>query len=78
MVLIVPFGLLSGFLTVVLADQLNAAGVSAEAIAGLIALTYVPNTSKFLWAPVVNLTWTCRRCFLASTVITAGSLVVMD
>jgi PAT family beta-lactamase induction signal transducer AmpG len=51
MVLIMPFGLISGFLTVALAYELNLAGVSAAAIDGLIALSFLPNSRKFLWAP---------------------------
>jgi hypothetical protein len=58
MVLIVPFGLVGGFLGVALAYELKQAGISAAAIAGLIALSYVPNTWKFLWAPLVDLSWT--------------------
>jgi len=77
MVLIVPFGLVSGFLTVALAYELNQSGVPAAAIASLIALSYVPNSWKFLWAPVVDLTWTRRRWYLASTLATALGLVLM-
>ena len=77
MVMIVPFGLVSGFLTVTLAYQMNEAGISAEVIATLIALSYLPNTWKVFWAPVVDLSWTRKRWYLASTAVTALGLVVM-
>ena len=77
MVLIIPFGLIAGFLTVALAYELNQAGVSATAIAGLIALSFLPNSWKFLWAPLVDLSWTRRRWYLASTLLTALGLVGM-
>jgi MFS family permease len=77
MVLIIPYGLISGFLTVALAYELNQAGVPAAAIAGLIALSFVPNSWKFLWAPLVDLSWTRRRWYLASTLLTGLGLVGM-
>ncbi|MCA6215025.1 MFS transporter [Ideonella sp. B7] len=77
MVLIVPFGLVGGFLGVALAYELKQAGVSAAAIAGLIALSYVPNTWKFFWAPLVDLSWTRRHWYLASTLVTALGMVGM-
>jgi hypothetical protein len=75
MVLIVPFGLVGGFLGVALAYELKQAGISAAAIAGLIALSYVPNTWKFLWAPLVDLSWTRRHWYLASTLVTGLGMV---
>jgi MFS transporter, PAT family, beta-lactamase induction signal transducer AmpG len=77
MILIVPFGLVAGFLTVALAYELKQRGVSTAAIAGLIALSYVPNTWKFLWAPLVDLVWTRKGWFLSATVVTAVCLVGM-
>jgi len=69
--LIAPFGMQSGFLGVTLAYQLGQAQVSTEAIAGLIALSYVPQTWKFLWAPVVDLTWSRRNWCFAALLTTA-------
>jgi MFS family permease len=56
MFLIAPFGAASGFTGVSLAYLLTQAQVSAEAVSGLVALSYLPQTWKFLWAPVVDLT----------------------
>lgn len=55
MFLIAPFGAASGFTTVSLAYLLTQAQVSAEAVSGMVALSYLPQTWKFLWAPVVDL-----------------------
>jgi len=77
MLLVAPFGMSSGFLTVTLAYRLDAAGVGAEAIAGLIALSYLPHTWKFLWAPLVDLTWRRRHWYLASTALSALGIVAM-
>lgn len=55
MFLIAPFGATSGYTAVCVAYLLTQAQVGAEAVAGLLALAYLPQTWKFLWAPVVDL-----------------------
>lgn len=75
--LIAPFGMQGGFLGVTLAYQLGEAKVSTEAIAGLVALSYVPQTWKFFWAPVVDLTWTRRGWYFAALLTTVAGIVAM-
>ncbi len=75
--LIAPFGMLGGFLGVTLAYQLGQAQVSTEAIAGLIALSYVPQTWKFLWAPIVDLTWTRRGWYFTALLTMVAGLLAM-
>jgi PAT family beta-lactamase induction signal transducer AmpG len=77
LLLYAPFGISSGFLTVTLAYRLDAAGLGAEAIAGLIALSYLPHTWKFAWAPLVDLTWQRKHWYLASTTLSAAGIVAM-
>lgn len=61
--LILPFGVSGGFLTVTLAWLLNAAGVAPTEVAALIALAYLPHTWKFFWAPMVDLVWRRRAWY---------------
>jgi MFS transporter, PAT family, beta-lactamase induction signal transducer AmpG len=75
--LIAPFGILGGFLGVTLAYQLGQAKVSTEAIAGLIAVSYLPHTWKFLWAPVIDLTWTRRGWYAAALLTMVTGLLAM-
>jgi MFS family permease len=70
MLLIAPFGLSSGFIIVTLAFQLTQRGVSAGVVADLIALSYLPQTWKFLWAPLVDTTSTRARWYIGGTVAT--------
>ena len=77
MILIAPFGISSGFLTVALAFHLRHRGVGAESIAALIALSYLPHSWKFLWAPLVDLVGTRRRWYLGSTLLLAIGLGAM-
>ena len=53
LLLFMPYGAAGGYLTVAIAYLLSHAGMPVEAVAGLVALSYVPHTWKFLWAPVV-------------------------
>ena len=61
MILILPFGVMSGYLTVAVVYLLTQAGVSIEQSAELVALSYVPHTWKFLWAPIADTTLTRKR-----------------
>ncbi len=69
LVLIVPFGMAAGFVIVTLAYQLTQRGLSSTAVAGMIALIYVPQTWKVLWAPLVDTTWTRRRWYACGTLL---------
>ncbi|MGM9487704.1 MFS transporter [Ideonella sp. YS5] len=62
--LILPFGVTAGFLTVTMAWLLHAEGVAATDIAALIALSYLPHTWKFFWAPMVDLSWRRKGWYL--------------
>lgn len=75
--LIAPFGIVGGFLGVTLAYQLGQAKVSTEAIAGLLALSYLPHTWKFFWAPVVDLSWKRRYWYFAALAVAVTALVAM-
>jgi MFS family permease len=66
LLLIVPFGLSTGYLTVTLGYQLTQKGVAAADVAGLIALSYLPQTWKFLWAPLVDTTLTRKSWYTLS------------
>jgi PAT family beta-lactamase induction signal transducer AmpG len=69
LVLMMPFGICAGFLTVALSYQLTRQGVSTGAVAGVIALSLVPHTWRFLWAPLVDTLWTRKRWYVAATLV---------
>jgi MFS family permease len=70
MILIAPFGAISGFVSVTVAWQLKAAGVSVAQVAAIVALVLLPHTWKFLWAPITDSTLTQKRWYLLSSVAT--------
>ncbi len=75
LILFLPFGALFGYVSVALAYGLTRAGVSVEGVAALVALGLFPHTWKVFWAPVVDTTFTNKRWYLASAVITGLCLL---
>ena len=72
MVLIIPFGVSSGYVQGPIGYLLRHAGVSVAQAAGIIALSVLPHTYKFAWAPVVDTTLDQKRWYLIAG--TASSL----
>ena len=77
LVLITPFGIVSGYLSVAIAYLLSQKGVSVEQIAGLIAVSFVPQTWKFLWAPIADSTLTRKIWYVLAGVVTALMIFAM-
>ena len=77
LILIIPFGATSGFLGVTLAYLLKKAGVGELAIAGLLAISYIPHTWKFLWAPIIDTTLKRKTWYLLGGTCTAICIFLM-
>lgn len=75
--LYLPFGAVNGYLTTAIAYQLAQSGVSAERIGALIALYFMPQVWKFLWAPIVDITLSAKRWYLIGAVLCALGVLVM-
>jgi PAT family beta-lactamase induction signal transducer AmpG len=74
LLLCTPFGASNGYLVVTLAYLLSHAGVGVGAIAGLIALSLVPQTWKIVWAPLVDTTLNSKLWYLMAAVASAVTL----
>ena len=71
MILIIPFGVTSGYVSVALEFQFKAAGVPVGKLASLVALTVLPHTWKFFWAPVVDATLNQKTWYLIAGTLSA-------
>lgn len=71
MFLIVPFGAMSGYLSVAVAFLLAKRGISVEQIAALVALSFLPHTWKFAWAPIADTTLTRKTWYTIGAVLSA-------
>jgi PAT family beta-lactamase induction signal transducer AmpG len=74
LVLYLPYGIGTGYVTVTLAWLLSHVGASVAAVATLAGLGLAPNTWKVLWAPIVDVTLTAKRWFLISNAASAATL----
>lgn len=77
MVLIAPFGVMSGYTSVAIAYYLKQAGVSVAQVASIVALGLLPHTWKFLWAPVVDATLSQKRWYMIGGITSAVGLALM-
>jgi MFS family permease len=75
--LFLPFGVIPGYVVVTLGYLLAKAGVSVEAVAGLVALAVLPHAWKALWAPLVDTTLSARRWYVLAAVISTPCLLAM-
>ena len=76
MFLIVPFGAMGGYLSITIGYQLTQAGVSVEQVAALVAFSYIPQTWKFLWAPVADTTLSRKRWYVLAGLVSAVGIFV--
>jgi len=75
--LIAPFGVLGGFLTVTVIALLARHGVTLEQSAVITGAAMIPNWLKFLWAPIIDSTLTQKRWYLIGAVGTAVTVFAM-
>jgi MFS transporter, PAT family, beta-lactamase induction signal transducer AmpG len=76
MLLIIPFGVMSGYVSVTIAFLFTKAGISLVLVAPLIAMTLLPNILKFMWAPLVDTTLSVKTWYIISNIITAAGILL--
>jgi len=74
--LYLPYGLTVGFTVVTLAYLLSRQGVDSVAIAGLIGLSFMPNTWSLLWSPLVDTISTNKVWYAISTLLMGLGMIV--
>jgi MFS family permease len=75
MFLILPFGVMAGYVTVALAYLYAQAGISTAQVAALVAASIAPHTVKFIWAPLVDITLSRKTWYLISSVVSAAGIL---
>lgn len=76
--LIIPFGAMSGFVSVSMAFLCTRHGLSVEDGALLVASGMFPHVWKFLWAPIADTTLSRKRWYLISVVLCALGITAMS
>ncbi len=72
--LILPFGVMGGYLSVAVAYMLTQAGITVEQTATLIALGLLPHTWKFAWAPIADTTLSRKSWYMLASVASAAGI----
>lgn len=75
MFLYVPFAVSSGYVGVALAYLYSKAGIPVAQVAALVAVGLLPQTWKFVWAPLVDATLSSKRWYLFATVFNAVGIL---
>jgi len=76
MFLFLPFGVLTGYVTVTIGFLLTKAGIPLAMVAPVVSVGLLPNIFKFIWAPLVDTTLTVKKWYLLANVVTAIGLFV--
>jgi PAT family beta-lactamase induction signal transducer AmpG len=76
-ILMLPFGIISSYVTTTLVYLFSKAGISVEAVAGLAAVSLIPQIFRFLWAPLIDTIFTVKKWYLAGTVLSALCMIIM-
>lgn len=75
MFLYLPFGVLTGYVTVTLGYILTNAGIPLVQVAPIISIGLIPNILKFLWAPLIDTTLTVKKWYLLTDFVTAVGII---
>jgi PAT family beta-lactamase induction signal transducer AmpG len=75
--LILPMGVMSGFVNVTLAFLYTKAGLSVEQVATLVAAGLSPHIFKFLWAPLVDSTLSAKKWYVIANTASATGMLAM-
>ena len=76
--LVLPYGASFGFVSVALPNIARQRGIAVGAIGAVVAAAFLPHSPKFLWAPVVDVTWSRKGWYvLALALVSAGTFASM-
>ncbi len=73
--LILPLGIMGGYVTVTLAFLYAKEGISVEKIATLVAAVLLPHIFKFAWAPLIDSTFTLKKWYLISNIVSTSGIL---
>ena len=77
MFLYLPFGVLTGYVTVTLGYLLTNAGIPLVQVAPVVSVGLLPNILKFLWAPLIDTTLTVKKWYLLTNILTAIGIITI-
>jgi MFS family permease len=77
-VLVLPYGASFGFVSGAFPLIARQRGIAVEAIAVVVSTAFLPHAPKFLWAPLVDMTWSRKTWYLVSlALVSLGTFASM-
>ena len=73
--LILPNGIMTGYVSVTLAYLFSKEGISVEKIAALVAAILLPHIFKFIWAPLIDSFLSLKKWYLIANIISAFGIL---
>ncbi len=70
-ILILPLGIMGGYVTVTLAWLYAKEGISVEKIAALVAAILIPQIFRFIWSPLLDSTLSLKKWYLIANMVSA-------
>jgi PAT family beta-lactamase induction signal transducer AmpG len=77
MVLLIPFGVSAGYVSVTLAFLLSRAGMHTAAVAAVVSLSVWPQTWKMIWAPLVDTLLNAKQWYVIGAISTGVTILVL-
>jgi MFS transporter, PAT family, beta-lactamase induction signal transducer AmpG len=77
MVLLIPFGVSAGYVSVTLAFLLSRAGMHTAAVAAVVSFSVWPQTWKMIWAPLVDTLLNARQWYVIGALSTGLSILAL-
>ena len=74
-ILILPLGIMGGYVTVTLAWLYAKEGISVEKIAALVAAILLPQIFRFLWSPLLDSTLSLKKWYLIANIVSAFGIL---
>jgi hypothetical protein len=75
--LILPLGIMTGYITVTLAYLFSKEGIQVEKVAALVAGGVLSHIFKFIWAPLLDSMLSLKKWYLIANVISALGILAM-
>jgi MFS family permease len=76
--LYLPFGTTSGFVGVTLGYIAHEAKMDDKVVAGLVAMSLLPHTWKFFWAPIADITLSRKKWYALANALSCATVLVMS
>jgi MFS family permease len=77
MFLVLPFGVVAGYIQTTYEYLFTQAGISIGLFAAVVAAGQLPQSIKFLWAPLIDTSLSLKKWYIISSILTSATMLMM-